>query len=269
MTPSDSLPQIELCGVRIAVLRERETAELVLQGAASGRGGKLATPNVDFLRQCAADASLRQLLDGFELVVADGMPLIWASRLRGTPLPERVAGSNLISLVAAGAAELGLSVFMLGGDPGTAEASADVLVARHPRLRIAGTHCPPFGFERDERELDKIRSEITRARPDIVFVAMGFPKSERLAAQLAPLVPGTWWLAVGISFSFLCGQVRRAPPWMQKSGLEWLHRLTQEPKRLARRYLVYGVPFALRLLAGAALERVRPSDPRAPQGRRA
>jgi N-acetylglucosaminyldiphosphoundecaprenol N-acetyl-beta-D-mannosaminyltransferase len=269
MPASESLPSIELCGVRILALRERECAELVIARAAGGRGGKLATPNVDFLRQCASDASLRELLQGFDVVVADGMPLIWASRLQGTPLPERVAGSNLISLLAAGAAEKGLSVFMLGGDPGTAEAAAAVLVERHPTLRIAGCHCPPFGFERDARAREVIRSALAAAQPDIVFVAMGFPKSEKLAAELAPLLPRAWWVAVGISFSFLCGRVRRAPPWMQRAGLEWLHRLTQEPKRLGRRYLVYGVPFALRLLGGAALARLRRSHARETQGRRA
>jgi N-acetylglucosaminyldiphosphoundecaprenol N-acetyl-beta-D-mannosaminyltransferase len=158
---------------------------------------------------------------------------------------------------------------MLGGEPGTAEAAAEVLVARHPSLRVAGCHCPPFGFERDARALEAIESALLAAQPDIVFVAMGFPKSERLSAKLAPMLPRAWWAGVGISFSFLSGQVRRAPPWMQRSGLEWLHRLAQEPKRLGRRYLVYGIPFALRLLGGAALARHRKLEPRATQGRRA
>ena len=250
-------PAIQLGGVRILALSERECVELVLERAATGRGGKLVTPNVDLLRQCAADPSLRELLAGFDVVVADGMPLIWASRLQGTPLPERVAGSNLISRFASAAAQRGLSVFMLGGEPGTAEAAADVLVARNPGLRVAGSHCPPFGFERDDAALAEIRAALVAAQPDLVFVALSFPKGERLAALLAPVLPRTWFLGVGISFSFLCGRVRRAPPWMQRAGLEWLHRLSQEPGRLGRRYLGYGIPFALRLLAGAALARRR------------
>jgi N-acetylglucosaminyldiphosphoundecaprenol N-acetyl-beta-D-mannosaminyltransferase len=269
LSSSESLPAIELAGVRMLALRERECADLVLSRASAGRGGKLVTPNVDILRQCVSDPELRALVEGFDVVVADGMPLIWASRLQGTPLPERVAGSNLIHLLAAGAAERGLSLFMLGGEPGTAEAAANVLVARHPSLRIAGCYCPPFGFERDPRALEAIESALVAAKPDIVFVAMGFPKSERLAARLSPLLPRAWWAGVGISFSFLSGEVRRAPLWMQRSGLEWLHRLIQEPKRLGRRYLVHGIPFALRLLGGAALARHRRVETRATQGPRA
>lgn len=269
MSASDSPPAIELSGVRLLALREGECADLVVARAAAGRGGKLVTPNVDILRQCAQDESLRALIAGFDVVVADGMPLIWASRLRGTPLPERVAGSNLISLIAARAAERGLSVFFLGGDPGTAEEAAAVLVARHPRLQVAGSHCPPFGFERDPRALAAVEGAVRAARPDIVFTAMSFPKAERLVSELAPQLPSIWWVGVGISFSFLSGRVRRAPRWMQRSGLEWLHRLSQEPKRLGRRYLVYGVPFALRLLAGSALVRLRGAAPRETQGRRA
>jgi N-acetylglucosaminyldiphosphoundecaprenol N-acetyl-beta-D-mannosaminyltransferase len=126
-------------------------------------------------------------------------------------------------------------------------------------LKIAGTHCPPPGFEDDEREMGALTDKLRAAQPDIVYVGLGSPKQERLIARLRPLLPQSWWLGVGISFSFLCGQVRRAPPWMQKLGLEWLHRWIQEPGRLGRRYFLEGLPFAARLFTRALVNRLRGS----------
>ena len=220
-------------------------------------GGWIVTANLDHLRRMVKDASYRELCAGASLVVADGMPLVWASRIQGTPLPERVAGSSLISSLSAAAAEHGRSVYLLGGEPGTAEAAAEVLRQRHPSLHVAGTYCPPMGFEDDPEPMQAISMKLTQAQPDIVYVALGSPKQERLIARMRPLLPGAWWMGVGISFSFLCGDVKRAPRWMQRMGLEWVHRLLQEPRRLARRYLVDDLPFAVRLLGGAAVRRLR------------
>ena len=184
------------------------------------------------------------------------MPLIWASRLQGTPLPERVAGSDLVPGLSAAAAERGRCVYLLGGSPGTAEAAAAVLLRRTPDLRIAGSACPPMGFEHDERALGEVIENLVSARPDIVYVALGSPKQELLIDRARSLLPATWWMGVGISFSYLCGHVHRAPRWMQAIGLEWLHRLTQEPGRLAKRYLLQGIPFAVALLGEAMTHRV-------------
>ena len=138
-------------------------------------------------------------------------------------------------------------VFLLGGDPGTADAAADVLRTRYEGLDIVGTHCPPIGFEHHEQKTRRIIESIKQAQPDIVFVALGSPKQEQLIARLRHVMPTAWWVGVGISFSFVCGRVRRAPRWVQRLGLEWLHRLVQEPRRLMRRYLIDGLPFAARL----------------------
>ena len=216
------------------------------------------TSNLDILRQIRWDPKVRHACGGASMIVADGFPLILASRLKGDPLPERVAGSNLIRSLSEGAAREGKSVFLLGGAPGAAEAAARVLVERTPALRIAGTHCPPLGFERDEREVSVIIDRLRSASPDIVYVALGSPKTEFLIDRLRHQVPGVWWMGVGISFSFLAGQVRRAPRWMQRGGLEWVHRLSQEPRRLMRRYLLQGIPFALALLSWALYRRFRP-----------
>jgi N-acetylglucosaminyldiphosphoundecaprenol N-acetyl-beta-D-mannosaminyltransferase len=194
-------------------------------------------------------------LSGARLVVADGMPLIWASRLRGTPLPERVAGSNLIWSLTAAAARRGASIFLLGGNPGAAEACAERMRADYPDVRIAGLLAPPHGFEKDPRAIDEIVQTLRDAAPAIVYLALGFPKQEELALQLASQMPATWFVGVGISFSFVGGEVRRAPRWMQSAGLEWVHRLVQEPRRLFRRYVIDGLPFAARMFLDALRSR--------------
>jgi N-acetylglucosaminyldiphosphoundecaprenol N-acetyl-beta-D-mannosaminyltransferase len=251
------LVEIRLGDVRVHALSEPGCVEHVLDVLDAGAGGWVITANLDHLRRAARDAEYHAMLDAADVVVADGMPLLWAARVQGTPLPERVAGSNLISSLTAGAAERGRSVYLLGGDPGTAERAATVLTERCPGLRVAGTDCPAPGFDRDDAAVARIAAGIADAAPDIVYVALGSPKQERLIARIRDARPGAWWIGVGISFSFLCGEVRRAPRWMQRSGLEWVHRLCQEPRRLARRYLVEGLPFAARLLAGSAARRFR------------
>ena len=248
--------RVDLMGLPVDQLTEEKTVETVLSAVRAGRGGCLFTPNLHHMQAFAtgADGDVYEesaKLPGARLVVADGMPLIWASRLRGTPLPERVAGSNLIWSLTRAAAGEGASIFLLGGNPGAAEAAAQCMREDCSALRIAGLMSPPKGFEHDPRVIDEIVATLTDAAPDIVYVALGFPKQEQIALQMAPLMPDTWFVGVGISFSFVCGEVRRAPAWMQRAGLEWVHRLAQEPRRLFRRYVVDGLPFAARLFAHA------------------
>jgi N-acetylglucosaminyldiphosphoundecaprenol N-acetyl-beta-D-mannosaminyltransferase len=201
------------------------------------------------------------LIDDADLVVADGMPLIWASRLAGESLPERVSGSSMVWTVCEAASTRGLSVFLLGGDPGVAKRAADVFRDRYPGLEIAGTTCPPVGFEKDEQELDSIRHQLTEAAPRIVFVALPFPKQELLIRSLRDFLPQASFLGVGIGLSYATGDVSRAPSWLCNLGLEWAYRLSQEPtRRLARRYLMNGLPFGMRLMISAAWHRARRGD---------
>jgi N-acetylglucosaminyldiphosphoundecaprenol N-acetyl-beta-D-mannosaminyltransferase len=250
-----ALPQpsiIDLYGINIHALSERQTIATILRRSIAGRGGMVVTPNLDHIRRCHQDPEFAQLVSRADLVVADGMPLIWASKLQCTPLPGRVAGSDLLTSLSASAARMGKTLFLLGGDPGTAHSSAEVLRKRYPGIKIAGTSCPPIGFETDSRQMRELASAVVACKPDIVFVALGSPKQERLIVRLKDRLPGTWWLGVGISFSFLCGEVKRAPYWMRVMGLEWAHRLFQEPGRLFKRYMLQGVPFAMRMLSNSA-----------------
>lgn len=255
--PQSSPPLVRLLGIGIHRRSAAECVAHVLDELDGGRGGVLVTPNLDHLRRLVADPTFRALYEGAERIVADGMVLVWASRLQGTPLPERVAGSDLIWSLSRGASERGRSVFLLGGDDGTAERAAAVLAERCEGLRVAGFHCPPHGFEDDPAARALLEGALHAARPDVVYVGLGSPKQERLIRRLRGDHPGVWWLGVGISFSFVAGDVRRAPNWMQRCGVEWVHRLAQEPRRLAQRYLVQGLPFALRLFASALSVRLR------------
>lgn len=244
-----ALPEIELLGVTLHSITEEQCVEHVVSELAAGRGGTVVTPNLDHLRRLCRDEEFRGLCERASLRVADGRPLVWASRLQRTPLPGVVAGSNLIHSLSHAAGEHGLRVFFLGGDPGTADEAAALLARRHPGLHVAGTSCPEVGFDRDPARMAELADEVRASRADIVFVALGSPKQERLIERLRDALPDAWWLGIGISFSFVSGAVKRAPRWMQNSGLEWVHRLIQEPRRLARRYLIDGLPFALVLLS--------------------
>jgi N-acetylglucosaminyldiphosphoundecaprenol N-acetyl-beta-D-mannosaminyltransferase len=251
---------VELMGLPVDQLTEADTIATVLDAVRAGRGGCLFTPNLHHLQAYAngSDGAVYEhssRLRGARLVVADGMPLIWASRLRGTPLPERVAGSNLIWSLTRAASESGASIFLLGGNPGAADACAERMRAEFPTVRIAGLMSPPHGFDKDERALGEIVTRLRAAAPAIVYLALGFPKQERLALRLAAELPATWFVGVGISFSFVSGEVKRAPRWMQAAGVEWLHRLVQEPRRLFRRYVIDGLPFAARMFMHAIRSR--------------
>ena len=253
---------IRISTLEIARIDERELLEELAAAVRARQGGWIVTANADIARQCRQQAELQRMVGDADVIVADGMPLIWASRILGNPLPGRVCGSDLVWSIAERAARDGFSLFLLGGgQPATAASAATILARRYPGLNIAGTHYPPFGFEKNPEEMAKLRAALDAAAPDVVYVALGFPKAERLIHQLRVHYPNTWWIGVGISLSFIAGEVARAPRWMQATGLEWLHRLLQEPGRLVKRYLWHDIPFVVWLLGWAARERFSSSRP--------
>jgi N-acetylglucosaminyldiphosphoundecaprenol N-acetyl-beta-D-mannosaminyltransferase len=243
--------------VAFAPLTERETAAEIIGRWQDGEGGWVSTPNTHQLELISRSPTTRQLVETASLVVADGMPVVWASRLQGTPLPERVAGSNLVWTLAGEAADAGASIFLLGGEDTTASRAQEALEDRIPKLRVAGTYSPPLGFEQQPEELARIREQLVAAQPDLVYVGLGFPKQEQLIQIVAECLPRAWFLGIGISLSFISGDISRAPSWMQRCGLEWGYRLWCEPRRLFGRYVVHGVPFTLALLLRSASSRAR------------
>jgi N-acetylglucosaminyldiphosphoundecaprenol N-acetyl-beta-D-mannosaminyltransferase len=240
---------VRVAGFDFSSLSEAEVIGCVIRESTAGRGGWIATPNVDICRKSFLDPAIRDLVRNATLIVPDGMPLIWAARLSGQPLPERVSGSSLIDTLSCAAASAKLSVYLLGGAPGVPEKAAIALGRRYPGLRVAGTNAPPFGFDRSSTGMSAMRERIRTAQPDIVFVGLGFPKQERVIAELTAVCPRTWFVGCGAAITFAAGTLSRAPEWMQGSGLEWLFRLLKEPRRLFRRYLIEDLPFAVKLLA--------------------
>ncbi len=228
-------------------------ARVILGGVASGVGGRVVTPNVDILRRATCDIDAGRLLSSADLVLADGMPVVWAARLRGQRLPGRVPGSALGPLLAGMAAERAVGVFLLGGADGTARRAAKALASSHPGLRV-GWHFPPFGFEDDVGQVSDIEAALEAFGPCVCLVGLGFPRQDRLGERLLARFPGDWFIGVGATLGFMAGDFRRAPEWAQRSGLEWVHRLSQEPSRLAGRYL-RDIPFVLGLLASSAASR--------------
>jgi N-acetylglucosaminyldiphosphoundecaprenol N-acetyl-beta-D-mannosaminyltransferase len=241
-------------GIAFDAVTEDEVIAHVLSELEAGRGGYMVTPNVDILRQLRRSQN-RHLADRADLVLADGMPVVWASRLLRRPLPARVPGSSLVFSLARAAAAQERRVFLLGGAENAAERAAQRLEG--DGVLVAGWHFPPFGFESDAVAGRAIVDALAGSAPDIVYVGLGFPKQERLILELRDRFPATWFIGCGGSLAFASGDVSRAPVALQNAGLEWVHRLAKDPRRLVRRYLVDDVPYTVGLLLRAAFGALR------------
>ncbi len=254
-----SLPTIQVDGLPFVATTVPQLTAHIVGEAGAARGGWVVTPNIDILRRWRVEPAFRALVADATIFTADGRPIVWASQLQGTPLPARLTGSDLFVALMGAAADAGLRIALIGGNEGTAEAAAARLIPEAVAAGRVRCLCPPFGFEQKPEEMARLETLLTHWQPQIVFIGLGSPKQEKLIARLRALAPRAWYLGVGVSFSFVAGDVKRAPGWMQRSGLEWVHRLVQEPGRLARRYLVDGIPFAAGLLWRSATRRGRGS----------
>lgn len=245
---SHPFEEIELDGMRIARLTRLELLEYIFDELGSGRGLHLVTANIDILRRYRVDERARELYRAADIRVADGMPLVWASRLMGRALPERVAGSELLAGIAEGAAYYEHPLFLIGGAEGVAERAADLIEMRYPGARVVGVDDGYFDDPPSEEATSRLIERIRDRRARIVIVALGSPKQEALASALRSGLDDVFIVGLGASLSFLTGHLPQAPRVLRRAGLEWLFRLASEPRRLARRYLIDGIPFALRLL---------------------
>jgi N-acetylglucosaminyldiphosphoundecaprenol N-acetyl-beta-D-mannosaminyltransferase len=243
-------------GVELDDVTEDEMLAHVFESLSAGRGGWAASLNVDILRQTVAGPALRRLMAGADLVLADGMPMLWAGSLQGTPVRARVPTSEVIYSLSEMAARRGVGVFFLGGNLGTAAAAAAAMVVRYPGLAVSHD-CPPMGFEADGDAMAAVVAALEESRSGIVFCAFGCPKQEGLMDKLRDRFPEKWFFAAGGTFSMIAGEAPQAPAWMRKVGLEWAHRLRLEPRRLFVRYIVHDLPFCLRLMATSAAARHR------------
>lgn len=232
-------------GMPLHAVTRTAAIEQVTSELASGRGGIVLTPNLDILRRYRRSASLREEFERAQLVVVDGTPLVWAARLQGTPVPERITGTDMLwSLVAAAAAH-GRSIHLAGGPQGVARRARERMESLHPGLTASSRACY-VEPQTAARELEGLATALVEAAPDIAFIGLPFVTQVEVMSSLRARLPGTWFVGIGSSFEFVTGDRTRAPGAIQRAGLEWAFRLLQQPW-LWRRYLVHGLPFAARL----------------------
>jgi N-acetylglucosaminyldiphosphoundecaprenol N-acetyl-beta-D-mannosaminyltransferase len=246
------LPSIELLGHRVDRLDLEQTAIRCRDAVLARRRSHHVSLNAAKVILARDDPRLKGILDAAPLVNADGQSIVWASRLLGTPLPERVAGIDLMFRLLAIAEEEGFGVYFLGARPEVLETAIDRLRAQYPRLVIAGRHHGYF----EAAETGSVCAAINESRADMLFVAMSSPKKEYWVEDAGPLLVVPLIVGVGGSLDVVAGKVARAPGWMQSAGLEWFFRFLQEPRRMWRRYTVTNARF-IALVARALVNRAR------------
>jgi N-acetylglucosaminyldiphosphoundecaprenol N-acetyl-beta-D-mannosaminyltransferase len=248
-------------GTAIDAVDIRAAADEVDAWLASQRRSYVCHANVHGIMEALRDPRVAAAYAAAGLTVPDGMPLVWLGRRAGQARVARVYGPDFMLELCARAARRGGSCFYLGGAPGVADALASTLEARFPGLRTAGTWTPPFGLDATRVDAEAV-ARVNAAQADLVWVGLGCPRQELWMATHRPHLEAPALIGVGAAFDFHTGRVRQAPPWMQRSGLEWLFRLAQEPRRLWRRYVLLNGLFLVHLTL--QLTRLRRYGPHAP-----
>lgn len=198
----------------------------------------VVTPNVDHIVKLETDKEFQDVYKNADLILTDGMPLIWISKMRGNPIKEKISGSDFFPKLCERAAEKRYSLFLLGAAEGVAAKAAKNLKEKYEGLNIVGTYSPSYGFEKKDDEIKMIIEMINETKPDILAVGLGAPKQEKFLYKYKNELNVPISLAIGASIDFEAGNINRAPRWMQNCGLEWFYRLCKEPKRMFKRYIV-------------------------------
>jgi N-acetylglucosaminyldiphosphoundecaprenol N-acetyl-beta-D-mannosaminyltransferase len=231
--------QIQLFGLGFLAVNLEQAAGILMDAARGKAKALVVTPNVDHIVQLYKNEEFRSIYRTARYVFVDGMPIVWFSHLlpKSFHLPARVNGTNLMMLTCEHASRTDLSVALVGGPEGAAEDATAELQAKYPSLKVAGYYCPPFGFENNQDENQKIVDIVQDWAPDFLFVGVGTPKQERWITENWETLNFHVAMGIGSAIELIAGQTSRAPSWWQNSGLEWLWRLGQEPGRLWKRYL--------------------------------
>lgn len=245
--------RVDVLGVHVSVTNPDETLWRINDWIRAGERQYICVSDVNALLHASSDAELRHFYNHSGLTLPDGMPLVWAGRRAGCDDIRRVCGPDLMPKVLQASAHLGWRNFFLGGGEGVAQRLAERMVERFPGLPVVGVECPPFR-ELSAGEKDELVARVNAARPDIVWVGLGAPKQERWMAEFRPRLHAPVLIGVGAAFNFHVGDVKRAPAVLQRTGLEWAYRVGQEPRRLAKRYVV-AVP---RFISGVMKNPPRP-----------
>ncbi|QDU56451.1 WecB/TagA/CpsF family glycosyltransferase [Aeoliella mucimassa] len=246
--PVAQKPVVQLFGMQIdRVDLQQATAQVMdwCESPTSINCRYVVTPNVDHAVLLSHHEGLQNAYKSAAMVLADGAPIVAASRLLGRPLPERVAGSDLVPsvLAAAAAGSQPLRVFLLGAGPGVAERAAEAIHQKYNNVQVVGTHCPPLGFEHNSAANQAALDAVSAQPVDLLVVGLGAPKQELWVAKHYQQLNAKVALCAGATIDFLAGEKQRSPVWMRRTGLEWVHRLASEPRRLATRYLRDAIVF--------------------------
>ena len=251
--------RVNVLGVGISAINMAQAINTIDAWVERGERQYVCVTGVHGVMESQRDPSLRQIHNRAGLVTPDGMPMVWLSHLHGRSHVAQVCGSELMLAVCGHSQTKGYRHFFYGGAEGVPERLAERLAQRFPQLSVAGTYSPPFRAL-SEAEDEEIVSRINAANPDIVWVGLSTPKQERWMAANRDRLQASALFGVGAAFDFHAGLKKRAPRWMQRSGLEWFHRFLSEPRRLWRRYLINNPAFVYHvMLQTVAGERYQPN----------
>jgi N-acetylglucosaminyldiphosphoundecaprenol N-acetyl-beta-D-mannosaminyltransferase len=251
-----SISRISIQGTTVNAMTLAEVESVLLGYLEDRIPRQIVTVNLDFLAIAKSLPEMQRVINRASLAVTDGFPLVWLARRLGYRNSQRITGPDLIEMAARLSAQRGYKIFLLGSTPYACLTTSLLLEKRFPGARVCGTYSPPealYPFTEDLNE--DICTRVIAAQPDFLFVGFGCPKQEFWIRDCLDRLEVPVCVGVGGSFNFLAGTVDRAPAWMQRSGLEWVFRLWQEPNRLWRRYLLQDVPFVLKLAYAALFAR--------------
>lgn len=232
------MSRIRFMNVEIDNLTMNEAVDAIDDLICQDKCAYVVTPNVDHIIQIEKGGEIVDAYKEADLILCDGKPLVWMSKWYKNPIKEKVSGSDLFPRLCERAAHKGYKMFFLGAAEGVAVRAANNLKKRFQGLQVVGTYSPPYGFEKDGQEIKKIISMIKATKPHILIVGLGAPKQEIFIHKYRKQLGVPISLGLGASLDFEAGEVKRAPKWMANHGFEWLYRIFQDPKRLAKRYLI-------------------------------
>lgn len=245
--PQTTAQTIVVLGTPISIIDMKGTLKRIEEMIESGSPHFIITPNVDFVVQAGEDQELHRILCDADLVICDGMPLVWASKWFGNPIPERVAGSDLAVPLLELAERKRLKLFLLGAETAVNRKAAETIRNDYPNINLVGNYSPPYAslVDMDHEDINK---RITEAKPDILLVGFGCPKQEKWINMNYQHIGVPVSIGVGATVDFIAGKVSRAPQWMRNSGLEWFYRLIKEPRRMWKRYVKDIVVFTFAMI---------------------
>jgi N-acetylglucosaminyldiphosphoundecaprenol N-acetyl-beta-D-mannosaminyltransferase len=246
MTSVDTIPRVNVLGVGVTPLDARQTIDALDEAVRTGTKGYVCVTGVHGVMEAQRDGELRAIINRSMITTADGRPTVWVGRLQGFRGMKQLTGPNLMLQLCEESVAKRQTHFFYGGDVGVAEQLKQSLERRYPGLRVVGTYTPPFRpLNADEEQ--QLQATIRRLKPDFFWVGLSTPKQEKFMVQYLPKLDTKIMLGVGAAFDIHTGRIQESPEWLKATGMQWFHRLCQEPRRLWKRYLYNNPRFILRI----------------------